>query len=175
MNAQLALWSSLAYGALTVCANRSEPFAGWSRVTSLIALETALGGILVALCLKYLDAVIKNFPTAISVVIVTIGSVAFLDGPATFPCAVGALLVALSIVGYTAPEASREAADAQRDSQRDSQRDAQRDAQREDAQGRAAEGHADQRSDQGSTDSTSTSDNSDLELCASLEGAARSS
>ena len=61
---------------------------------------------MVASCLKYTDAVLKNFPTSVSVVLVTYGSAIFLNGPATFPTAVGSLLVAISALNYAQPEAT---------------------------------------------------------------------
>ena len=103
INIQLATWSALAYALLAVGENPSAPFAGWSAVAAAVAATAAFGGVLVALSLRYLDAVVKNLPVACAVVLVAAFAAAFLDGPATYPAAIGALLVALAIVGYAAP------------------------------------------------------------------------
>ena len=72
-------------------------------MTVAVAAVGAAGGVLVALCLRYTDAVLKNLPLACSVVVVAGFSAAFLGGPATYPTAVGALLVAVAIFGYAQP------------------------------------------------------------------------
>ena len=99
-NVQMAFWSSLAYAALALGRDPTQPFSGWSVITCFIAMVTAVGGILVALCLKYTDAILKNFPTAASVVLVAAGSAMLLDGPATFPTMIGSIIAAISIFNY---------------------------------------------------------------------------
>jgi len=103
VNIQLAAWSSTVYAALAIGVVPTDPFTGWSRVTVGVAAVAAAGGVLVALCLRYTDAVLKNMPVACSVVAVSAFSAAFLNGPATFPTAVGSLLVAVAIIGYVQP------------------------------------------------------------------------
>lgn len=103
-NVQLASWSVLAYSILAFYGNTRDPFHGWSFITCCVAAVGATGGILVALCLRYTDAVLKNFPTAVSVVLVTGGSALMLNGPTTFPTGVGAFLVAVSIFNYAEPD-----------------------------------------------------------------------
>lgn len=98
---QLAAWSSIGYALLAAHARPEAPFSGWSAVSGAIAAIGAAGGVIVALCLRYTDSVLKNFPTAASVVLVAAASAALLDGPATLPVAVGAVLVGLSILSYT--------------------------------------------------------------------------
>lgn len=116
INVQLALWSSLAYALLAMYTFKVQPapqsagvLDGWSFVTVLVAAVAALGGVLVALCLRYTDAVLKNLPVACSVVAVSGFSAIFLGGPATLPTGVGALLVSIAIFDYsTAPALSKE-------------------------------------------------------------------
>ena len=71
-------------------------------MTVLVAAVMASGGVFVALCLRYTDAILKNIPTACSVVVVSLLSAAFLGGSASFPTVVGTLLVAVSIMNYSA-------------------------------------------------------------------------
>mmetsp|Transcript_1589 Transcript_1589/g.2591 ORF Transcript_1589/g.2591 Transcript_1589/m.2591 type:complete len:376 (-) Transcript_1589:72-1199(-) len=102
VNFQLAFWSLLSYAILALWPDTTHtyPFSGWSFFTCGIAMVTAAGGILVALCLRYTDAILKNFPTASSIVLVTGGSALLLDGPATLPTFVGSMLVAVSTFNY---------------------------------------------------------------------------
>ena len=107
VNVQLALWSALAYLLLCIWPNAQGPsvshgiFHGWSLVTCGVAVVAALGGILVALCLRYTDAVLKNLPVACSIVLVSGFSAMWLGGPATLPTGVGASLVAIAIFDYS--------------------------------------------------------------------------
>ena len=128
---QLASWSTLAYALMcaTLAAYAAEPappqpaawssdddghhtgrhmhmlvgtwFEGWSAVTVVVAAVSALGGGLVALCLRYTDSVLKNLPAACSVAGVASFSALFLGGPATLPTGVGALLVSIAIFDYS--------------------------------------------------------------------------
>ena len=106
VNIQLASWSTALYASITLLHNPAQPFAGWSTLTILVAGVMTCGGILIALCLRYTDAVLKNFPTAISVMTVSLASSFFLDGRYTFPGTVGALLVVVSIFSYMPPSAT---------------------------------------------------------------------
>jgi len=105
VNVQMAVWSAVGYAFLASFPRPAATFDDWSLTTCGIVATSATGGILVASCLKYTDAVLKNFPTSVSVVLVTYGSAIFLNGPATFPTAVGSLLVAISVFNYAEPEA----------------------------------------------------------------------
>lgn len=109
VNVQLAAWSACAYALLCLGASGGASsgggglFHGWSGVTVAVAAVSALGGVLVALCLRYTDSVLKNLPAACSVALVASFSALFLGGPATLPTAIGAVLVVIAILDYSAP------------------------------------------------------------------------
>ena len=108
VNVQLASWSALAYAIL--CAwhggGAHGVFEGWSLVTVAVAGVSALGGVLVALCLRYTDSVLKNLPAACSVAVVSCVSAFFLGGPATLPTGVGTLLVSIGVMDYSTSAAT---------------------------------------------------------------------
>ena len=121
VNVQLAMWSTLAYALLAVAGlhgllpgstgDAAVPpvesiFDGWSPVTVAVAAVQALGGVLVALCLRYTDAVLQNIPAAASAATVSSISGLFLGGPGTLPTAVGALLVSIGVMDYSVASTS---------------------------------------------------------------------
>ena len=55
-NLQLAFWSSVIYAPIMMYDNPTDPFKGWSVVTLGCAAVGALGGVLVALSIKYVSA-----------------------------------------------------------------------------------------------------------------------
>ena len=63
-NLQLAFYSMLIYVPWSVIDNPANPFKGWSAVTVIVALLGAIGGILVAMVIKYADGLAKNLATA---------------------------------------------------------------------------------------------------------------
>ena len=62
-NLQLAFWSSIIYTPIMLYDNPTDPFAGWSVVTSVCAAVGALGGVLVALSIKHTDSIMKTIAT----------------------------------------------------------------------------------------------------------------
>ena len=70
-NLQLAAYSLAIYLPWALYDSPSAPFAGWSAITCLVALLGALGGILVAMVIKYADGLAKNLSTASSIVLTT--------------------------------------------------------------------------------------------------------
>ena len=62
-NLQLAFWSSLIYTPIMLYDNPTSPFSGWSLVTGGCAAVGALGGVLVALSIKYTDSILKTIAT----------------------------------------------------------------------------------------------------------------
>ena len=99
-NFQLAVWSIAIYTPMMLRDNPTAPFAGWSAVAAVCAAVGALGGVLVALCLKHADSVTKTIATTGAIVLTTLVNAAFLDGPMSLAVATGALLVVLSVFSF---------------------------------------------------------------------------
>jgi UDP-sugar transporter A1/2/3 len=76
-------------------------FEGWTWVTCAIAVVNGLGGILVAGTLKYADAVLKCFATAVSIIIVSVIGYFFLDSDIDIFVAIGMLVTVLSVFNYS--------------------------------------------------------------------------
>jgi len=99
-NLQLAFWSMLIYTPIMIHDRPSDPFGGWSWVTLLCAAVGALGGVLVALSIKYTDSIMKTIATTGSIVLTTALNASFLGGPFTLPIWTGALIVVVSVFNY---------------------------------------------------------------------------
>ena len=103
-NLQLAFWSGLIYTPIMFYDSRqlgeTHPFQGWSVVTLGCAAVGALGGILVALSIKYTDSIMKTIATTGSIVLTTTANAAFLEGPFTLPVWAGGLVVIVSVFNY---------------------------------------------------------------------------
>jgi len=99
-NLQLACYSMLIYFPWAIYDHPSNPFHGWSLVTLAVSLLGALGGILVALVIKYADGLAKNVATASSIVLTAAASHVFFAGPMTTPIVIGSLIVVVSGFNY---------------------------------------------------------------------------
>lgn len=99
-NFQLASWSILVYAPLTLHENPASPFAGWSWMAAACAAAGALGGVLVALSLKYADSVTKTIATTGSIVLTTLLNAGCLDGPFTLAIVVATLQVITSVFSF---------------------------------------------------------------------------
>jgi len=99
-NLQLAFWSILIYAPIMFYDRPDNPFGGWSVVTMCCAGVGALGGVLVALSIKYTDSIMKTIATTGSIVLTTVLNAAFLSGPFTLPIWTGALVVVASVFNY---------------------------------------------------------------------------
>ena len=85
--------------------NNDAPFfQGWSHVTFLICVINSLGGFLVAATLKYADAILKCFATAVSIILTTIVGYFFLGNEVNLFSSLGMLTTILSIMNYTLVE-----------------------------------------------------------------------
>lgn len=98
-NLQLSFWSMLIYGPWAIFEHPTAPLHGWSRVTVLLALLGALGGILVALVIKHADGVAKSLSTASSIVLTTGASYFLFQGPMSSAIVLGSCIVV--VAGYT--------------------------------------------------------------------------
>ena len=59
-NLQLAVYSMIIYVPWAIWESPGDPFHGWSPITLMVALLGALGGILVAMVIKYADGLAKR-------------------------------------------------------------------------------------------------------------------
>jgi UDP-sugar transporter A1/2/3 len=102
-NLQLAFWSMLIYAPIMLYDRPNDPFGGWSVITLLCAACGALGGVLVALSIKYTDSIMKTIATTGSIVLTTVLNAAFLQGPFTLPILTGTIVVVISVFNYSDP------------------------------------------------------------------------
>jgi solute carrier family 35 (UDP-sugar transporter), member A1/2/3 len=78
-----------------------ELFSGWTECTVGVALLQGAGGLIVAATLKYADAVLKCFATAVSIIIVSVLGYLFLGNDIDLFAALGMLVTVISIFNYT--------------------------------------------------------------------------
>jgi Nucleotide-sugar transporter len=76
-------------------------FGGWTAVAWLVALLGAAGGLLVALSIKYGDAILKTLATTASIILSTVLEWKFLDGIITPVMVIAGAQVVLAICNYT--------------------------------------------------------------------------
>jgi len=109
---QLNIWErnfQLAFGSfpvyfLFIYANRDSEvgyFGGWSIVTFALALLGAAGGLLVALSIKYGDAILKTLATTGAIVMSSVFEYAFLHGQMTARMALSGGVVICAIFDYS--------------------------------------------------------------------------
>ena len=79
----------------------SPPLEGFSFVALLLVLLGAGGGLLVALTMKYADAILKTLATSGAIVLSTVLEHALFDAPLDLPMSIGAAVVILAIFDYT--------------------------------------------------------------------------
>lgn len=75
--------------------------AGWSFLSFIVSFLGALGGILVALSVKYSDSIMKSIAVSGAIVLSTVGSYLFLEGPMTLPMALGSIVAIIATQNYT--------------------------------------------------------------------------
>ncbi|KAF9282768.1 hypothetical protein BGZ68_005754, partial [Mortierella alpina] len=80
-------------------------FQGYSTITWLVITNQALGGLLVAIVVKYADNILKGFATSLSIIISGMISVYFFDFEPSFQFQLGTLVVILSTFLYGRPDA----------------------------------------------------------------------
>ena len=99
-NFQLAFWSILIYTPIMFYDSPGNPFRGWTPMAAVCAAVGALGGVLVALSIKYADSILKTIATTGAIVFTTVLNAAFLDGPWNMAVGAGATIVMLSVCNY---------------------------------------------------------------------------
>ena len=79
-------------------------FVGYSPMVWIVVIVQAVGGLIVALVVKYADNVLKTFAASFGIVISCIISAIFFDFHPNFAFLVGTALVVISTVLYSQPE-----------------------------------------------------------------------
>lgn len=101
-NFQLALTSLPVYVLFIIFSSGENPkFSGWSFSSVLLSILGAAGGLLVALSIKYADAILKTLATSGAIVLSSIFDKTFLGGPLTPIMSLSGTLVIISICDYT--------------------------------------------------------------------------
>lgn len=75
--------------------------AGWTRSSCILSVLGASGGVLVALTIKYADAILKTLATTFAIVLSSMLDHFLLDGPLTPTMMIGGGFVVLAICNYT--------------------------------------------------------------------------
>jgi len=96
-NIQLAIFSIILYFPTF---HSEGYFAGWSGVTLMVSFLGALGGLLVAFSMKYTDAILKALATSAAIVLTSVLSWYWLNGPYGIPIAVSSISVIVAIFTY---------------------------------------------------------------------------
>lgn len=78
---------------------------GYSTMTWIVVCNQALGGLLVAIVVKYADNILKGFATSLSIIISGIISVYFFDFEPSLQFQLGTLVVIMSTFLYGRPDA----------------------------------------------------------------------
>ena len=76
-------------------------FGGWSLVAVVVTILGAAGGLLVALSIKYGDAILKTLATTAAIILSSVLDAAFLGGPLTSLMVIAGAQVVISIMNYT--------------------------------------------------------------------------
>ncbi len=79
-------------------------FVGYSSIVWTVILVQAVGGLIVAVVVKYADNVLKTFASSFGIVISCIISAIFFDFHPNMAFLVGATFVVMSTVLYSKPE-----------------------------------------------------------------------
>ena len=96
-NIQLAIFSIILYFPTF---HNDGYFNGWSKITLMVSFLGALGGLLVAFSMKYTDAILKALATSAAIVITSVLSHYWLNGPYGIPIAVSSISVVVAIFSY---------------------------------------------------------------------------
>ena len=108
-NIQMGLPSILISLATVFLEDREEVlskgfFVGYNRIVWMVVIIQAVGGLIVAMVVKYADNVLKVFATSFSIVFSCIMSAFMSDFIPTFWFNIGALFVIISSVMYSKPD-----------------------------------------------------------------------
>ena len=76
-------------------------FGGWSFLAWIVTSLGAAGGLLVALSIKYGDAILKTLATTAAIILSSLLDYAFLQGPLTPVMVIAGVQVIIAICNYT--------------------------------------------------------------------------
>jgi Nucleotide-sugar transporter len=76
-------------------------FGGWSFVAWMVTVLGAAGGLLVALSIKYGDAILKTLATTAAIIVSSLLDHYFLSGPLTPVMVIAGVQVIIAICNYT--------------------------------------------------------------------------
>ncbi len=99
-NFQLAVASAPVYLLIHVWREDVPFFHSWYVDTWFLAFLSAFGGLLVALCLKYTDSILKTFSSTIAIILTAMLSYFLLDGPMNANIAISSCVVVLGVLCY---------------------------------------------------------------------------
>merc|ERR1719229_1909324 len=113
-NIQLAFWSII-FGAIAIMFDKfminpedaaNSLFDGWSKITVLLVILWTMGGLLVALTIKYTNVIIKGFASAISLILICICGYLFLGDYLDVVFVIGATVTIIATFNYNDKEDS---------------------------------------------------------------------
>ncbi|CAM9337028.1 unnamed protein product [Ectocarpus sp. 4 AP-2014] len=99
-NFQLAMYSIVFYLPMALW-EEGPLFQGWTVNAGILSVLGSAGGILVALTMKYTDAVLKTFATSGAIIVTAVGGHFTLGSPLDIPIGVGAGCTVLSLLNYS--------------------------------------------------------------------------
>lgn len=76
-------------------------FAGWTTNAIIASVLGGAGGLMVALTMKYTDAVLKTFATSGAIIVTAVCGHFFLGQPLDIPIGIGASCTVLSLLNYS--------------------------------------------------------------------------
>ena len=80
---------------------------GYNSLVLVVISQQAVGGLIVAVVVKYADNILKGFATSLSIILSCIASVFLFDYVISLRFTVGALLVIIAIYLYGRPSSSK--------------------------------------------------------------------
>jgi UDP-galactose transporter len=80
-------------------------FVGYSTLVWFVISQQAVGGLIVALVVRYADNILKGFATSLSIILSCIASIFLFDFSITLTFSAGAMLVMVAIYLYSVPQA----------------------------------------------------------------------
>ena len=95
------------YAKDAVAVSQQGFLGGYTPLVWTVVTVQAVGGLIVAVVVKYADNVLKVFATSFSIVVSCVISAIFFDFHATWSFVAGASLVVISTVLYSQPEKKR--------------------------------------------------------------------
>tara|TARA_B110000858_G_scaffold3833_1_gene4570 strand:+ start:6289 stop:7263 length:975 start_codon:yes stop_codon:yes gene_type:complete len=99
-NVQLSMWSILIYASTVSAETQTDMFRGWTPLAVACALLGALGGILVALALRFTDSLSKTIATSSCIILTCLFNSFLLGEPVTLHVVLYVAVVVMAVVEY---------------------------------------------------------------------------